>query len=97
MEIGRHRGLSGFAIDALHARNVSAFANFACFPNMRKGPLLGKHWDARLPHAAFFATRNIEAGEELTYRRDDRATSSLRAAHSRVRCLCGDRDCRKWV
>ena len=97
MEIGKGFRNSGFAIDALHARNVSAFANFACFPNMRKGPMLAKHWDARLPHAAFIATRNIAAGEELTYRRDDSATSSQRAAASRVRCLCGAWDCRKWV
>jgi histone-lysine N-methyltransferase SETMAR len=99
MEIGgRHtQRVGGHAIDALHARNVSAYANFACFPNMRKKPVLGRHWDSRLPSAAFVATRDIAAGEELTYRRDEAATSSSRASASRVRCACGHVECRKWV
>lgn len=99
MELGA-RGNSprgGFAIDALHARNCSAFANFSCAPNMRKEPILVDHWDKRLPHAAFFATRDIAAGEELTYRRDEAATSGKRSSVSRVPCLCGHKDCKKWV
>eukprot|EP00966_Prymnesium_polylepis_P229803 5317281-Prymnesium_polylepis.2 len=94
MEIGKGRCDSRFAIDALHARNLSAFANFACYPNMRKEPLLARHWDARLPHAAFFATRNICAGEELTYRRDEAAWKSKTSG---IRCMCGHIDCKKWV
>jgi len=97
MEIGKGYRHAAFSIDALHARNVSAFANFACFPNMRKEPMLGRHWDSRLPHAAFMATRDIVAGEELTYRRDDSATTTKRRSTSRVRCMCGHHDCRLWV
>ena len=98
-ELDSHKGgeSGGHAIDALHARNVSAFANFACFPNMKKVPRLGCHWDSRLPNAAFVATRDIAAGEELSYRRDESATSSSRRSASRVRCECGHQDCLKWV
>ena len=98
MEIGNRRSpRGGFAIDALHARNVSAFANFGCLPNMRKWPVFVQHWDRRLPHAAFFATKDIPPGEELTYRRDESATSEAKCRVSRVPCLCGHAECRKWV
>ena len=53
-------------IDALHARNAAGFVNFACAPNMAARGVLSEHWDAALPHVAFFATRDIAAGEELT-------------------------------
>lgn len=96
MEIGsRGRPRGGVAIDALHARNASAFANFACVPNMKKEPVFVQHWDRRLPHAAFFAVRDIRAGEELTYRRDEGA--GFRSRVSGIRCLCGHPECRKWV
>jgi hypothetical protein len=99
MEIGIRGGpRGGLSIDALHARNVSAFANFSCSPNMRKSPLYAEHWDRRLPHAAFFATRPIQAGEELTYRRDEAATTSQKRRGAwEIACRCGSKDCRKWV
>ena len=40
----------------------------ACTLEMRA--VLSQHWDARAPHACFFATRDIAAGEPLTYLRD---------------------------
>eukprot|EP00966_Prymnesium_polylepis_P174536 4038758-Prymnesium_polylepis.1 len=64
---------------------------------MKKEPVLVQHWDRRLPHAAFFATRDIHAGEELMYRRDEGATSAMRCRASRIPCLCGHSECRKWV
>lgn len=33
---------------------------------MRKAKLLTNHWDARIPHIGFYATRDIQPGEELT-------------------------------
>ena len=98
MEIGKGGNVArsgGFTIDALHARNVSAFANFACYPNMRKEPVLSAHWDTRFPHAVFIATRDIAADEELTYRRDEGARRG--SSDSRVPCMCGHVVCRKWV
>ena len=53
-------------IDALHACNAAGFVNFACVPNMAARGVLCEHSDAALPHVAFFATRDIAAGEELT-------------------------------
>ena len=44
-------------IDALHARNAAGFVNFACAPNMAARGVLSEHWDAALPHVAFFARR----------------------------------------
>jgi hypothetical protein len=85
----------GHAIDALHVRNVSAFANFSCQPNLELQPVLSLHWDARLPHAAFFALRRIEPGEELCYRRDD--ARGKQDEGEAVPCSCGAFNCSGWL
>ena len=101
-------GGRGCFIDALSARNLSAFANFACSNsacNMEKRACVSQHWDARVPHAAFFATRDISPGEILTYRRDEGATSVARAFSgdprrrdaAAIQCQCGQVDCLGWV
>ena len=98
MDISCGRGRSSMnLIDALHARNASAFANFSCLPNMEKRPVLTQHWDTALPHAAFFATRQIEAGEELTYRRDERSGVKGARAQREIACLCRHHGCKGWV
>jgi len=59
---------SAAAIDALDARNAAGFVRGACDqPNMAARGVLSEHRDEALPHVAFFATRDIAAGEELTY------------------------------
>lgn len=100
------------AIDALHVRNASAFANFGCrnvYCNMEKRACVSHHWDTRVPHAAFFATRDICPGETLTYRRDEAVTSAAKAISGHVtgdrrrrdaapiRCRCGQKECLGWV
>ena len=96
------------AIDALRVRNASAFANFGCSNascNMEKRACLSHHWDTRVPHAAFFATRDIIPGETLIYRRDESATPAAKAISGDKRrrdaapiaCHCGQKDCLGWV
>lgn len=53
-------------IDANFYGNVSRFFNHSCEPNMIPIRVYYEHQDLRFPKIAFFATRNIEAGEELT-------------------------------
>ena len=90
-------------------RNASAFANFGCSNsscNMEKRACLSHHWDTRIPHAAFFATRDIAPGEALIYRRDEAVTSVARAFSgdrrrvgdvSPIKCFCGQEECLGWV
>ena len=55
-------------LDALLVRNHAAFAAFACSAqsaNIAKEALFSSVWDQKVPHVGFFATREIEPGEEL--------------------------------
>ena len=75
-------------LDALVVRNHAAFAAFACstkFRNMKKTRYATSHWDPRLPQIGFYATRDIEPGEELTYLRTD-GEPDLRKSHTTCGC-----------
>ena len=48
MEIGAPAELCDFGIEALRAWNVSVFANVACYPNLKKIPMLAKHAAAKM-------------------------------------------------
>ena len=79
------------ALDAFQARNHSAFAAFACrkkFSNMCKRHTYTSHWDKKIPHVGFYATRDIEPYEELTYLRIDKEDKN-----STINCHCGHPDC----
>ena len=90
-------GARGFMhLDALGVRNHAAFASFACskkFANIRKKALLTNHWDSRVPHVGFFATRDIEALEELCYLRTDEQPKST----STRNCNCCRSGCSGWL
>ena len=61
-------------LDALNVRGVAAFAAFACtkkLANLQKRPVATAHWDKRIPHVGFYAMRDIEPFEELSYLRKD--------------------------
>ena len=66
-------------------RNLAAFINFSCAPNLEMRRVKGAHQRARV---AFYAKRDIGLNEELGYRRDDCA-SSAGSRNSTIRCLCG--------
>jgi len=91
----RAAAATSVSIDALHVRNASAFANFSCQPNLELQAALAAHWDTRLPHAAFYATRDIEAGEELCFSRDDERGRDTDGQP--VACRCGAYNCRGWI
>ena len=61
-------------LDALLVRNMAPFAAFTCsraFRNLKKQKVYTNCWDKKVPHVGFFATRDIEPGEELLYLRGD--------------------------
>lgn len=79
-------------LDALSVRNHAAFAAFSCskpLRNMEKKRVLTQHWDAKVPHVGFYATRDIQPMEELSYMRLDEM-----AGRNAVRnCYCGHQEC----
>ena len=62
---------------------------------------------ANKPHACFFATRDIEAGETLTYLRDQAAVAAVSGragavgqggvGYKPIKCLCGHPGCRGFA
>ncbi|XP_020832246.1 histone-lysine N-methyltransferase SUV39H1 isoform X2 [Phascolarctos cinereus] len=56
-----------YTVDAAYYGNVSHFVNHSCSPNLQVYNVFVDNLDERLPRIAFFATRTIWAGEELTF------------------------------
>ncbi|XP_048096210.1 LOW QUALITY PROTEIN: histone-lysine N-methyltransferase SUV39H1b [Alosa alosa] len=56
-----------YTVDAAHYGNISHFVNHSCDPNLQVYNVFIDNLDERLPRIAFFATRSIKAGEELTF------------------------------
>ena len=79
-------------IDAHAVRNLAAFINFSCAPNVEPKGIPSLSGDKRLPRIGFFAKRDIKAGEELTYYRDVSAVSASK--WSQLKCECGASQCR---
>ncbi|XP_030640831.1 histone-lysine N-methyltransferase SUV39H1b isoform X2 [Chanos chanos] len=56
-----------YTVDAAHYGNISHFVNHSCDPNLQVYNVFINNLDERLPRIAFFATRTIKTGEELTF------------------------------
>ncbi|KAF4072339.1 hypothetical protein AMELA_G00261930 [Ameiurus melas] len=56
-----------YTVDAAHYGNISHFVNHSCDPNLQVYNVFIENLDERLPRIAFFATRGIKQGEELTF------------------------------
>ena len=83
-------------IDAYAFRNVAAFINFSCEPNLVTKPITAPSGDNAMRRIAFFALRDISPGEELGYRRDTNATSR-NSRDKRKPCNCGAAKCVGFV
>ena len=77
-------------------RNVAAFINFSCDPNLEVKPIAAPSGDKRIRRVAFFAARDIKPQEELGYRRDPNACSS-RSRDASIACSCGSSLCHGYV
>ncbi|XP_070597286.1 histone-lysine N-methyltransferase SUV39H1 isoform X1 [Erythrolamprus reginae] len=56
-----------YTVDAAYYGNISHFVNHSCNPNLQVYNVFIENLDERLPRIAFFATRAIRVGEELTF------------------------------
>jgi len=56
-----------FTVDAYRYGNVSHFINHSCGPNLQVYSVWVDTLDPRLPRIGLFATRDINAGEELSF------------------------------
>ena len=82
-------------IDAERYGNVGRFYNHSCSPNMFVQPIFDAVRDEHFITIAFFAARDIGAGEELTW---DYGYERPEKGHKRtVRCLCDEANCMQWL
>lgn len=56
-----------YVIDATKYGNVSRFINHSCLPNLVNHQVLVESMDCQFAHIGFYASRDINLGEELTY------------------------------
>jgi SET domain-containing protein len=77
-------------IDAFSFRNLAAFINFSCEPNLKSQPVGAAH-SSKVPRIGFYAVAPIAKGQELSYRRD---SSAVRAKREGKRCYCGAKLCK---
>ncbi|XP_001355265.3 uncharacterized protein G9a isoform X2 [Drosophila pseudoobscura] len=76
----------GHCIDANYYGNVTRFFNHSCDPNVLAVRVFYEHQDYRFPKIAFFACRDIDAGEEICY---DYGEKFWRTEHrSALGCKC---------
>jgi len=80
-----------YTIDATYKCGVARFLNHSCAPNLRQFCVWVDTLSLALPRIAFFAIRDIEPNEELTF--DYRYEEGGRT----LECHCGAANCRKWL
>ncbi|KAJ2797353.1 hypothetical protein H4R21_004351 [Coemansia helicoidea] len=93
-----------FSVDAKTQGNISHFFNHSCEPNMEIRPVYVEHRDPRLHRMAFFAARDIAAGEELTFDYSPGtsgggggAADAVAGDSTMLTCYCGTASCRRTI
>ncbi|XP_047432363.1 histone-lysine N-methyltransferase SETDB2 [Mugil cephalus] len=79
-------------VDASKEGNVSRFINHSCRPNLFLQDVYTDSHDPGYPVIAFFTSRALKAGSELTW--DYASFSASSSHHQEVPCLCGSNGCR---
>uniref|UniRef100_A0A8C2AGL3 Euchromatic histone-lysine N-methyltransferase 1b n=1 Tax=Cyprinus carpio TaxID=7962 RepID=A0A8C2AGL3_CYPCA len=80
-----------YCVDARFYGNISRFINHHCEPNLFPCRVFTSHQDLRFPHIAFFACKNISAGDELGFDYGDH----LWVVKGKLfRCQCGSSKCK---
>ena len=80
-----------YTIDATYRCGVARFLNHSCAPNLRQSSVWVDTLSLALHRIAFFAIRDIEPMEELTF--DYKYEEGART----LECHCGAPQCRKWL
>lgn len=92
-----------YQVDATKFGCPTRFINHSCEPNCRVYPSLIRLTDRRVYNLAFFATRSIDAYEELTIDYDPEGAGTVWDENDfsdepdMKRCYCGAATCRKLL
>ncbi|WBW75064.1 histone lysine H3-K9 methyltransferase Clr4 [Schizosaccharomyces osmophilus] len=97
---------SVYTVDAQNYGDISRFFNHSCSPNLAIYSVIRNHGFRTIYDLAFFAIKDIEPLEELTFDyagvRDNSLQSSqqcqqMRSFKIRRKCKCGALNCRGWL
>ncbi|XP_051536391.1 histone-lysine N-methyltransferase EHMT1-like isoform X4 [Myxocyprinus asiaticus] len=80
-----------YCVDARFYGNISRFINHHCEPNLFACRVFTSHQDLRFPHIAFFASKNITAGDELGF---DYGDHFWDVKGKQFSCQCGSSKCK---
>ena len=81
-----------YILDARVNGNVGKYINHSCDPNLFAQNVFVDSHDLRFPWLAFFTSREVAAGEEVTFDYNYVVDS---VPGKRIDCHCGAEDCRK--
>lgn len=93
-------------VDGEFLSGPTRFINHSCDPNLRIFARVGDHADKHVHDLAFFAIKDIKAGEELTFDYVDgildtpdsgQDASNEGRKKKMARCLCGSAKCRGYL
>ena len=80
-----------YTIDATNRCGVARFFNHSCAPNVRQTSVWVDTLSLTLHRIGFFALRDIEPGEELSF------NYGYEEGQRTLECHCGAPNCRKWL
>lgn len=86
------RDSNQYTIDATNYGNISRFYNHSCEPNIDIFYVFVDVLDLARPKICFFAKKDIQPGEEITFDYKYDVTSK-----PRLKCFCGTPTCRGWL
>lgn len=90
-----------YVVDGEFMGGPTKFMNHSCEPNCRQYTVSYNKHDFRIYDIAFFACRDIPAGEELTFdyldKEEDDEDEIQEVSPDAIPCLCGTRKCRRWL
>lgn len=91
-----------YVVDGEFMGGPTKFMNHSCDPNCRQYTVSYNKADCRVYDIAFFACRDIQKGEELTFDyldkdEEDEDEEKDEPNEDAVPCLCGAKKCRKWL
>lgn len=86
-----------YVIDAIADCNISRFYNHSCDPNMAAYLLYVDTVDPLRHEIAFFTTREVDEGEELTFDYGAFRKVPRQRIEPVLECLCGSAKCKNWV
>jgi len=100
------KGILVTYIDASRYGNLSRYINHSCEPNLILVPVRRDY--PSIPSMAFFAARDIKAGEELTFsygdvkvlqagEEEEEEKKEVRGGMKRKLCHCGSIHCKGWL